>query len=46
MGKNIEPECTLWDNLLSYRNEKPEDKINMQEIKEDKLTNKYRLYMS
>lgn len=29
MGKNIELECILWDNLLSYRNEKLEDKINM-----------------
>lgn len=39
IGKNIESECTLRDNLLNYMNEKPDYKINMQEIKEDKITN-------
>lgn len=39
IGKNIESEYSLWDSLLSYMNEEPEDNINRQEIKEDKLAN-------
>lgn len=39
IGQNIELEYTLWDSLLSYMNEEPENNINRQEIKEDKLAN-------
>lgn len=39
IGKNIQSEYTLWDSLLNYMSEEPEDNINRQEIKEDKLAN-------
>lgn len=39
IGKNIQSEYTLWDSLLSYMSEEPEDNINRQEIKEGKLVN-------
>lgn len=39
IGKNIQSESTLWDSLLNYMSEEPEDNINRQEIKEDKLAN-------
>lgn len=39
IGKNIQSEYTLWDSLLNYMSEEPEDNINRQDIKEDKLAN-------
>lgn len=39
IGRNIQSEYTLWDSLLNYMSEEPEDNINRQEIREDKLAN-------
>lgn len=37
IGQNIESEYTLWDSLLSYMNEEPEDDINRQEKRKTSL---------
>lgn len=37
IGQNIESEYTLWDSVLSYMNEEPEDDINRQEKRKTSL---------